>query len=120
MPHNIKTLKTNDIYGPMSKLGLNFGTISLTGLCILELMVNVFSNVVEICTNYLLLLSFFFLGKIMVLLRRSQMKIRPKGVQEYHDFQLAAFVLYERFRISSKSFHAEKNQYEQSRSLFNI
>ena len=48
----------------------------------------------------------------MVLLRRSQMKIRPKGVQEYLDFQLAAFVLYERFRISSKSFHAERNQYE--------
>ena len=55
-------------------------------MCVLELMVNVFSNVVEICTNYLPMLSFFFLGKIIVLLRRSQMKIRPKCVQEYHDF----------------------------------
>ena len=34
IPHNIKALKTNDIYGPMSKLGLNFATLKtilLTG-----------------------------------------------------------------------------------------
>ena len=59
----------------------------------------------EICTNYLLLLFFFILGKIMVLLRKSQMKIRPKCVQEYHDFQWSLWG----FRISSKSFHVERN-----------
>ena len=38
------------------------------------------------------------------------MKIRAKCVEEYNDFQLAVFGL--RFRVSSKSFHVERNQYE--------
>ena len=51
-------------------------------------MVDVFSNVVEMCTNYLLLLFFFFPGKIMVFLRRSQMKIRPTCIYVFKNVMI--------------------------------